>query len=470
MGKEERKAKAIQKLAKRMRENSEISPENTEAFKLAQQRTAEQIADSQLQEQKVNTAAASGKEINWAAGPSTKELQRVAGPNADKLGYTLENVDGSFNRYKVNQPEYQENINEVALKLPSGASVENPSTLATKSQSNEAASITPEVVEEKPLTLSDYLAEQRKKLTKDKTDSIKMQKYYALTDALGALGKMGGAVVGGAIGGNVLDSAPNVGEYKPNRGYLDAVERTKKANDRLRELDEKEFQLSYSKEQRDAERAYNEKVRAEDRKFRKEMAEYENQLAEARAEKNYEREKELLEKRAQLQLEHDTKIQQIRNDADVALKNISKEIVELQMSGSGDRGYTGKVEPVMFKDGSTLEIPYQLYEGLKRYFIGKKINGSMVDEEDVHQAIMNNPVIAKTYLRGFGFGLPNEPAKTANSVATKPNVQIGVGENAWPYWSYAENTGSYPANSVEENPPTNIEVVKSNISKWKAQN
>lgn len=79
----------------------------------------------------------------------------------------------------------------------------------------------------KPLTISDLLSSQREAAVKDKTDAGRMQQYYALADVFNALGKMGGAVVGGAVGGNILDSAPMVGEYKESRGYLDAFERAK---------------------------------------------------------------------------------------------------------------------------------------------------------------------------------------------------------------------------------------------------
>jgi hypothetical protein len=122
----------------------------------------------------------------------------------------------------------------------------------------------------KPKTLSDYLEEQRKSLTKDKTDAVKMQKYYALTDVFNALGKMGGAAAGGAIGGNMLDSAPNVGEYKESRGYLDAFENAKKANERLRALDAQEFQLAYETQKRNDDRAYEAKVREAERAYKTE--------------------------------------------------------------------------------------------------------------------------------------------------------------------------------------------------------
>jgi hypothetical protein len=87
-----------------------------------------------------------------------------------------------------------------------------------------------------------------------------------------ALGQMGGAAIGGAIGGNALDSAPKVAEYKANRGYIDAFEKAKQANDRLRTLDEKEFNLNYAKQQRDEERAYREQIAEAERKFRAEQA------------------------------------------------------------------------------------------------------------------------------------------------------------------------------------------------------
>lgn len=246
-----------------------------------------------------------------------------------------------------------------------------------------------------PTTFSDMLAPFRETAKQDKTDAVKMQKYYALTDALRSLGNMGGAAVGGAIGGNMMDSAPAVAEYKPNRGYLDAIEKAKNANDRLRALDEKEFQLRYQKSQKDADRAYQEKqladnrawqakMQEEDRNFRMKMTEYQNQLAEAKAEKNLEREKELRGYIAQLQLDHDT-----------AIKKLGLQTSQWQYDAYN-------TVPLGFKDGSMIKIPKSYQEALTNLLIGETINGVTVDEYNVGQMIKNNPELIKGYLNAWG--------------------------------------------------------------------
>jgi hypothetical protein len=104
------------------------------------------------------------------------------------------------------------------------------------------------------------MAERRNSYVKEKTDAEKMQRYHALTDVFNAFGKMGGAAVGGAIGGDALVGA-SAKEYQPNRGYLDAIEKAKAANDRIRALDDTGFQFQLNKQLRDEQRDYEDKVR-----------------------------------------------------------------------------------------------------------------------------------------------------------------------------------------------------------------
>ena len=127
----------------------------------------------------------------------------------------------------------------------------------------------------------DIMKERRKGLVKEKTDAEKMQRYHALTDVFNAFGKMGGAAVGGAIGGDALVGA-SAKEYQPNRGYLDAIEKAKAANDRIRALDDTGFQFQLNKQLRDEQRDYEDKVRTdqwarEDKKIAEQRA-YEDKV------------------------------------------------------------------------------------------------------------------------------------------------------------------------------------------------
>lgn len=112
----------------------------------------------------------------------------------------------------------------------------------------------------------DIMKERRKGLVKEKTDAEKMQRYHALTDVFNAFGKMGGSVVGGAIGGDALVGT-STKEYQPNRGYLDAIEKAKTANDRLRALDDTAFQFQMNKQLRDEQWAREDKKIAEQREY-----------------------------------------------------------------------------------------------------------------------------------------------------------------------------------------------------------
>jgi hypothetical protein len=132
-----------------------------------------------------------------------------------------------------------------------------------------------------------------------------------------AFGKMGGSVVGGAIGGDALVGT-STKEYKPNRGYLDAIEKAKTANDRIRALDDTAFQLHANKQLRDEQwaredkkiaeqREYEAKVRQIDMDFKTRLTLLQQQLEEAMKDKDFARkaqlEKEMLALRNQYSMD-----------------------------------------------------------------------------------------------------------------------------------------------------------------------
>lgn len=125
------------------------------------------------------------------------------------------------------------------------------------------------------------MAERRNSYVKEKTDAEKMQRYHALTDVFNAFGKMGGSVVGGAIGGDALVGT-STKEYQPNRGYLDAIETAKTANDRIRALDDTAFQLQANKQLRDEQWAREDKKIAEQREYEAKVRQIEMDFQTAR--------------------------------------------------------------------------------------------------------------------------------------------------------------------------------------------
>ena len=154
---------------------------------------------------------------------------------------------------------------ETSGVLPTGATAQKQATIINKGEKpyKEAVVLSP---------WEQMLADRRETLKQDKTDAAKMQKYYALSDALKAIGKMGGTAIGSTIGGGkAIDNASPVGEYKASRGYLDAFEKAKNANEKLRALDEYELKLDYAERQKADERAYNEKQKADERSYQKEV-------------------------------------------------------------------------------------------------------------------------------------------------------------------------------------------------------
>ena len=332
-------------------------------------------------------------------------------------------------------------------------------TAATEAVKTPAVPTTPVATAnvEKTKTFSDYLAEQRKNLTKEKTDAAKMQKYYALTDALGAIGKMGGVAIGGAIGGNVLDSAPKVEDYKESRGYLDAFEKAKQANDRLRKLDETEFQLAYNKQQRDEERAYKaeqDKIAREysaaqaelNRQWQAEQQRITREWNQAVADKDFARQAELKKELTKMEQDFKLKYQKIANAHDTAIKNISKEIVNIQNSG-------GKKVPIGFKNGTGITVPKAYYDDMLEFFIGDDWDGHKVTKDNVKTYIRNHPDKVNAYLSMFGLGTSAE-TKTEATEETPNNEEV-TPNNAPNFFYYNPITDStikseFPLVGMEE--------------------
>ena len=288
-----------------------------------------------------------------------------------------------------------------------------------EAQTNTGAPVNPNT--QPPQTISDMLAPLRNAAKIEKTEAVKMQKYHALTDAFNALGKMGGAAIGGAIGGNALDSAPNVGEYQPSRGYVDAFEKAKAANERLRAIDDMEFKLAVDKQQKDADRAYNDKVRQEDRNYRSAEAQlerewnmkfydYKTQIEQAIADKNWARSAELQQKMAADAQAHEIKMQNLRNSGSLAEAQVRQETARLQAE---------KPIPVYFEDNTVMEIPKTELDAIKTSLMGQEIGGIRVNDTTIDEVIRKNPQLIKERLALRG--LMDGASYTASS--TEPGTQ-----------------------------------------------
>lgn len=183
------------------------------------------------------------------------------------------------------------------------------------------------------------MAERRNSYVKEKTDAEKMQRYHALTDVFNAFGKMGGSVVGGAIGGDALVGT-STKEYQPNRGYLDAIEKAKTANDRIRALDDTAFQLQANKQLRDEQWAREDKKIAEQREYEAKVRQIEMNFQTERDRLQREWAVADIERRAQIEKEM------------LALQNkYQKELYDIRYenNGSGTRSGSGsgsKIKPI----------------------------------------------------------------------------------------------------------------------------
>jgi hypothetical protein len=218
---------------------------------------------------------------------------------------------------------------------------------------------------------------------------------------------MGGTAIGSTIGGGkAFDNATHVAEYKPSRGYLDAFEKAKNANERLRKLDEVEFQFAYDKKQRDEERAYKaeqDRINREynaaqaelNRNWQAEQQRINREWQKAVADQDFERQAALKKEILKLEQDYKSEYQRINNEHETAIKQISKDIVSIQNNT--------KV-PIGFTNGTGITIPKAYYEDMQEFFIGRDWNGRKVTESNVKSYIKNNPEEAKAYLDMFGLG------------------------------------------------------------------
>jgi hypothetical protein len=413
--------------------------------------------DNQRIENKIDDKGIATAQLQKATGaPSLEnrsieaedELTAIKGPRAAELGMSVDENNA------VKYPDYQRNagyaIRDIKQKMPTGAT-------------QQKATGAPKVVrpaEPKPLTFSDYLAKQRENLKQDKTDAEKMQKYYALTDVFNALGKMGGAAVGGAIGGNMLDSAPAVGEYQQNRGYLDAFERAKQANDRLRALDEQEFTLAYNRQQQEEERDYRHREQELDRQWQLKLYDYKTQIEQAIAEKDWARSAQLKLQMAKDEQAHAMALQRLRNSGALAEKQAGYDISKWQAE-------TYNTTPIGFSDGTSIAVPDNYYQGLVNYFMNADWNGRRVTKDNVTEYIKHHPEEAMEFLSRFGIGgkaatatsSPKSPQETSSTSAE----QTG-GKKYYYYNPMADKTMPAPAQTFENQEQPQQQVQKTSDS------
>lgn len=279
--------------------------------------------------------------------------------------------------------------------------------------------------------LANSMSVMRQNAEKEKTDAAKMQQYYALADVFNSIGKLSGSAVGGAIGGNAGESAPAVDPYKESRGYLAAFEKAKAANERLKALDDKAYALAatqeereYNKRLRDAdnqfklqltqeEREYNKKLRDADNQFKlqltqldhqwqKDFYDYKAKIEQAATEGNLKLKAELEAKQKAAEQAYWKERAEISQGYQVALKNMSADIVRTQMglTGDGKSGKPVKTKAFTFHNNTKVDIPETLYPEMLNFFASLgEINGEYVDEENIEQVLRKHPKLVETFLK-----------------------------------------------------------------------
>jgi hypothetical protein len=271
------------------------------------------------------------------------------------------------------------------------------------------------------------MAERRNSYVKEKTDAEKMQRYHALTDVFNAFGKMGGSVVGGAIGGDALVGT-SAKEYQPNRGYLDAIEKAKTANDRIRALDDTAFQLQMNKQLRDEQWAREDKKIAEQREYEAKVRQIEMDFTTERdrlqrewAEADFEKRKALEKEMLALQQKYQKELYDIRYENNGSGSGTGTR----SGSGSGSQikpiTVNGKDYPIDMSNGVLISEIYNmipstgLFGGGRPYGKAQYWDGEIIgrDNPTLDEMILaigenkNNPDFIKAFENRFGSGSNN---------------------------------------------------------------
>lgn len=301
----------------------------------------------------------------------------------------------------------------------SGVQSVTPQTtgLTAPEMKNPVAEAAKERIEKRPSfseMLSNSMAIMRQNAGKEKTDAAKMQQYYALADVFNSIGKLGGSAVGGAIGGNAGESAPAVDPYKESRGYLAAFEKAKAANERLKALDDKAYALAatqeereYNKRLRDADNQFKLQLTALDHQWQKDFYDYKAKIEQAATEGNLKLKAELEAKQKEAEQKYWKERAAISQGYQVALKNMSEDIVRLQMGLDADGKKTVKTKSFTFNNNTKTDIPETLYPEMLAYFANKgKIGEELVDNENVESVLRNHPELVNGFLRVHGYGKP----------------------------------------------------------------
>lgn len=265
----------------------------------------------------------------------------------------------------------------------------------------------------KPRTIQDIFNEHKQNAIKEQTNAQKMQQYYALADVLKSFGQMGGGMIGGALNGKMVDSMPNVGEYKESRGYINAFENAKKAKDRLRELDNMEYQLAlvnddrtWKQQQAALEREYRMQEKALDQKWQMIFYDYQKKIEQAIADRDFARRAHLQKELQAAQQAHEMEKTKISGDYSLKARRIS--------AYSG-RGYSPKTKTrtIDFIDDSKITVSEDDYQRIQDYFIGGTYGNE--DEEitnkNIKKFIRENPDIIKEFL-GLDTNSTNETTQT----------------------------------------------------------
>jgi hypothetical protein len=310
------------------------------------------------------------------------------------------------------------------------AVVQNPNGLAIDDRITHPAA-------KKPKTIAELIADGYKKAEKEKTDAARMQQYHALSDAFSAFGRLGGSAIGGAVGGNVMDSAPVVAEYKPSRGYVDAFEKAKTANDRINELDNMAYQLAvkdderkyaeaklaeqraYDKAKTEEEREYQKGVKEEDRKFKREMqnAKWEHDDEVTKENREY------LTNSANAKFEHDKEIAAIKASGEKKEDELIPVLFRVRKTG-GNRFKDDGDEYSTF----AYQIPKKYYESMKADFAATRVfpDGERVTKETVDEYIRKNPEAVNEYLEMMGVDPKTGKSKNAGGAKEIDNALDGI--------------------------------------------
>jgi hypothetical protein len=164
--------------------------------------------------------------------------------------------------------------------------------------------------------------------------------------------------------------------------------------------------MQYQLAVRDEERSYKQQVDKLNREYQKQLIDYKNQVDRANADRDYERSKELKMAIAEMEQKHKKEIAELNNKYEQENLKLKNQYRQSEQAGSrANMQYQHDLYnsvPLAFNDGTGIRLSKNDYEGLLRFYNGKKIGNVTVNKDNIDTFLRDNPKLVNDYITAVG--------------------------------------------------------------------